>query len=136
MTAEEAAATVDTNIAVYALSLHDKADRAAVLLRGTAFLSVQVLNEYANVGLRKRRDPWDVVAADLALLRDVVPRILPIDDEASRAAVRIGERYRLSVYDALMLAVALAGGARTLYSEDMQHGLMIDGTLRIVDPFR
>jgi predicted nucleic acid-binding protein len=136
LTGSEGPATLDTNIAVYALSLDAKADRAATLLRNSDFLSVQVLNEYANVGLRKRRDPWDVIGADLAALRDAAPRILPIDDDASRAAARISERYRLSFYDALMLAVALAGGARTIYSEDMQHSLVIDDTLRIVDPFR
>ena len=136
MSESEGPATVDTNIVVYALSTDDRADRAADLLRGASFLSVQVLNEYANVALRKRRDPWDVVAADLAAVRDMVPRILPIDDEATRAALRIGERYRLSFYDALMLAVALTGDARTFYSEDLQDGLVIDGRLRIVDPFR
>jgi predicted nucleic acid-binding protein len=136
LTASQGPATVDTNIAVYALSTDDRADRASALLRNSAFLSVQVLNEYANVALRKRRDPWDVVAADVSALRDTVPRILPIDDQANRAALRIGERYRLSFYDALILAVALAGDARTFYSEDLQHGLVVDGRLRIVDPFR
>ncbi len=136
MTASDGPTTVDTNIAVYAISTDERADRASELLRESAFLSVQVLNEYANVALRKRRDPWDVVAADLTALRDIVPRILAIDEQASREALRIGERYRLSFYDALMLAVALAGDARTFYSEDLQHGLLIDGRLRIVDPFR
>ena len=136
MTASQEPATVDTNIAVYALSTDGRADRASALLRSSAFLSVQVLNEYAHVALRKRRDPWDVVAADLAALRDIVPRILPIDEHANSAALRIGERYRISFYDALMLAVALAGDARTFYSEDLQHGLVIDARLRIVDPFR
>ena len=136
MNGSDGLSTVDTNIAVYALSTEEKAKRSARLLRGAAFLSVQVLNEYANVGLRRRRDPWDVIAADLADLRDAVPNILPVDEPAHCAALRIGERYRLSFYDALMLAVALAGGARTIYSEDLQHGLVVDGTLRIVDPFR
>ena len=128
--------TLDTNIAVYALSTDDRAQRASTALRGAAFLSVQVLNEFANVGLRKQGSPWDLVAAQLGALRDAVPRVLPIDDDDNRAALRIGERYRLSFYDSLMLAVALTGGARIFYSEDMQHGLVIDGTLRIVDPFR
>jgi predicted nucleic acid-binding protein len=136
LTVGEGPSTLDTNIAVYALSTDDRADRAWESLRTSAFLSVQVLNEYANVGRRKRGDPWDVVAAHLAALRDAVPRIFPIDADASRAALRIGQRYRLSFYDSLMLAVALAGGARTFYSEDMQDGMVIDGTLRIVDPFR
>jgi predicted nucleic acid-binding protein len=136
LTAPAGPSTVDTNIAVYALSTDDKADRASAALRASAFLSVQVLNEFTNVGRRKRQESWDVIAADLADLRDAVPRILPIDDDANHTALRIGERYRLSFYDSLILAVALAGGARILYSEDMQHGLVIDGTLRIVDPFR
>ncbi len=136
MTASEEPSTVDTNIAIYALSFDEKADRAIVRLRESTFLSVQVLNEYAHVGRRKRRDSWATIAADLVDLYEAVPRILPIDDEANRAALRIGERYRLSFYDSLMLAVALIGGARTFYTEDMQHDLLIDGTLRIVDPFR
>ena len=136
MTALEGPSTLDTSIAVYALSTDERADRAASVLRASAFLSVQVLNEYANVGRRKRADPWELVARHVAALRDAVPNILPINDDANREALRIGERYRLALYDALMLAVALAGGARTIYSEDMQHGRVIDGRLRIVDPFR
>jgi predicted nucleic acid-binding protein len=129
-------ATADTNIAVYALALDEKSEIAAKALRECAFLSVQVMNEYANVAVRKRQDPWDVVAADLDALRDVVPAVIAVDDAANREAVRIAERYRLSFYDSLMLAVALSHGARTIYSEDLQHDLVIDGTLRIVDPFR
>ena len=136
MNALPESSTIDTNVAVYALSIDEKADRAIACLRESAFLSVQVLNEFANVGRRKRGDSWDTIGADLADLRDAVPRIFPIDDVANRTALRIGERYRLSFYDSLMVAVALTGGARTLYSEDMQHGLVIDGTLRIADPFR
>lgn len=128
--------TADTNIAVYALAVDERAEIAAKALRDCAFLSVQVLNEYANVAARKRHDPWDVVAADLDALRGVVPAIIAIDDAANREAVRIAERYRLSFFDSLMLAVALSRGARTIYSEDLQHDLVIDGTLRIVDPFR
>lgn len=136
MSGAEGPHTVDTNVVVYALALHPKAERAGALLRSCAFLSVQVLNEYANVACRKRRDPWDVVAADLQDLRALVPSIKPVDEEANASALRIAERYRLSFYDALIIAVALANKAATLYSEDMQHGLVIDGSLRIVDPFR
>lgn len=128
--------TIDTNIAVYALSLDARANRAGAVLRSCAFISVQVLNEYANVGLRKRRDPWPEIVEDLNDLRAAVPRILPIGVTAHDEAVRLAARYQLNVYDALMLAVALEGGARTIYSEDMHHDLLVDGTLRIVDPFR
>jgi predicted nucleic acid-binding protein len=47
----------------------------------------------------------------------------------------IAERYKLSVYDAMIVAAALLGGCDTLYSEDMQDGLLIDNQLRICNPF-
>jgi predicted nucleic acid-binding protein len=48
----------------------------------------------------------------------------------------LAERYRLSLYDAMIAAAALLAGCATLWSEDMQHGMTLDGRLRVVDPFR
>jgi predicted nucleic acid-binding protein len=130
------AATGDTNIVVYAFSSEEKTKTAMAALKLCSFLSVQVLNEYASVSLRKRRMSRAEIEADLASLERAIPHIIPVNVAANRDALRISERYRLSFYDSLMLAVALSGGAKILYSEDMQHGLVIDDTLRIVDPFR
>jgi predicted nucleic acid-binding protein len=41
----------------------------------------------------------------------------------------------VSFWDALIIDAAIAGGATTLYSEDLQDGLEIDG-LTIRNPFR
>ncbi|MDO8595344.1 MAG: hypothetical protein Q7R45_01855 [Sulfuricaulis sp.] len=41
---------------------------------------------------------------------------------------------RLSFWDALIVQAAIEGHASTLYSEDMQHGLTVDG-LKVVNPF-
>ena len=38
-------------------------------------------------------------------------------------------------YDALIVAAALLAGCRTLHSEDMQHGQVVDGRLTIRNPF-
>lgn len=129
-------ATADTNIVIYALTSSSKTEGATNVLRACQFLSVQVLNEYANVSMRKRQLSWSRISGDIEELKKAVGSVLAISDAANAEALRIAGRYRLSFYDALMLAVALAGGARTIYSEDMQHGLVIDGALRIVDPFR
>lgn len=128
--------TLDTNIVIYALLRESKADAALAALGASDFLSAQILNEYASVAFRKLRRTWSEIAADLVVVREAVPTILPLDERANLDALRIAERYRLSFYDSLIIAVALAGGAQTLYSEDMQHDLVIDGTLRVVDPFR
>jgi len=43
-------------------------------------------------------------------------------------------RYRFSFYDSLIIAAALEANCQTLYSEDMQHGQIIE-TLTIQNPF-
>jgi predicted nucleic acid-binding protein len=131
-----AAVTVDTNIAVYALSEGAKAQAALVALRSATFVSVQLLSELANVGRRKLGLGWPDVALLVEKVREAVATVIPVTNELVGEAIRIAERYRLSYYDSLMLAAALSGGAQTFFSEDLQHDLIIDGTLRIVDPFR
>jgi predicted nucleic acid-binding protein len=128
--------SLDTNVAIYAFTNDDpKAVAARIVIQRADFVSVQLLNEFANVTLRKQGRPWPDVKAALDRLRRTLPKILPIDDETHMEARRIAERYRLSFFDALMLASALLGGARTFYSQDMQHGMTIDESLRVVDPF-
>lgn len=128
--------TIDTNVAFYALAVEgSKADQAKDILDKTDFLSVQVLNEYASSVRRKLNRNWGDIDYDLRLLRNAVGRICPVNDEANLNAVWLADRYELSFYDAVIVAVALANGATTLYSEDMHHGLVIDAQLTIIDPF-
>jgi predicted nucleic acid-binding protein len=47
----------------------------------------------------------------------------------------LAERYGLSVYDAMIVASALIAGCTTLWSEAMQDGLLVEGELRIMNPF-
>ena len=127
--------TADTNIAVYALVKGDKAARARRLLAAVDFLSVQVLNEYMNVARRKLLRNWTEISEDVDLLLQLAGDVRPITLIASLSAVRLAARYKLAPYDAVMVAVALANDASTLYSEDMQHGFVIDGRLTILNPF-
>ncbi len=129
--------TLDTNVAIYAFDdSTPKAPIARAVLAKAAFVSVQLLNEFANVTIRKQKRSWADAQWGVSRIADAVPQVRAISAAETADALRIGERYRLSFYDALMLAVSLSGGARTIYSEDLQHDLVIDGTLRIVDPFR
>ena len=128
--------TVDTNVAVYTVSPASGKDaRAAEVLSQVDFVSVQLLNEFVHVARRRLRFDWPDVARGLAGIRTLVGTVSPITVPAHDDALWIASRYRLSFYDSLMLSVALIGGARVFYSEDMQDGLVIEDTLRIVNPF-
>ena len=93
-------------------------------------------SEYANVKWRKFKRPWRQIDQDVVLLRDAIPLWYAVEIADTRKAVQLADRYKLQFYDALMIAVGLAHGATTMFSEDMQHGLVIEETLRIENPFR
>jgi predicted nucleic acid-binding protein len=112
----------------------DKADRAEVILRAGGLISAQVLNEVANVMRRKLAMSWMEINEGLALIRSVCPAELLSVETHDRGRL-IAERYGLSVYDAMIVAAALLGGCKTLYSDDMQDGLVIDRQLSIRNPF-
>jgi predicted nucleic acid-binding protein len=72
----------------------------------------------------------------LAAIRALCPTILPINLDTHAAALHLVERNGFTIFDALIVAAALQAGSDTLWSEDMQHGMAIDGRLRILNPFR
>ena len=104
-------------------------------MHGGGTISVQVLNEMANVMRRKLSMPWSEVDEVLTLIRSMcAPE--PLTVEIHDRGRLVAERYGLSVYDGMIVAAALVSQCDILYTEDMQHGLVIDGQLRIQNPFR
>jgi predicted nucleic acid-binding protein len=131
----EVKAFIDTNVLLYLMSADtQKADRAEVILRNGGLISVQVLNELTNVARRKLAMSWPDVNEFIGLIQSVclVERLTLETHDRGR---QLAERYRLSVYDAMILSSALIAGCDILYSEDMQHGLLIDQQVQIQNPF-
>ena len=125
----------DTNVVLYLMSPDAaKADRAEALLALGGVISVQVLSEFVAVATRKLRLSWAEIQEILAQLRAVCS-VEPITIETHERALQIAQRYGLSIYDALIVSAALIAGCKTLHSEDMQHGQVIERQLTIRNPF-
>lgn len=62
--------------------------------------------------------------------------IVPVNTKTHEIGLRLAERYGFSVYDSFIVAAALQANCDTLWSEDMQHGMLVDQRLRIVNPFK
>ena len=132
---------VDSNILIYAHDL-DAGDRhrraadclAALWHTGAGLLSTQVLQEfYVNV-TRKIGVPLPRTMA-----REVVRAYAPwvqswITSETVVRASEIGEIWRISFWDGMILAVAEQSHAVELLTEDLNHGQVIAG-IRVVNPF-
>ena len=56
-------------------------------------------------------------------------------DQLSRASY-LRDKYMLSYWDSLIASSAINARCEFLSTEDLQDGLIIDGTLRIVNPFK
>jgi len=126
----------DTNVLLYLLSADAaKADRVEEALAAGATISVQVLNEFAAVALRKLGMTVTEVRDALEPIMTVC-KVLPITVETHQRGLQIAERYRFLIYDALIIAAALDSGCTTLYTEDMQNGQLIDDVLTVRNPFR
>jgi len=130
---------LDTNILVYAYDLDAPGKRAVAqqLVEegwanlGRTAISVQVLQEL-HANLRKRRVPL-VEAAQV--LRDFAT--WPVVDntlELLLAVLQDQQRWKLSLWDALIVAAARASGASELITEDLSDGQDYGG-VRARNPF-
>jgi predicted nucleic acid-binding protein len=125
----------DSNVLLYVASPRDfRADRAEKIISGGGTVSVQVLNEVTYVARRKFAMDWAEIEQFLGGMRAFVAvRDLTLATHAE--AIRLAQTFRLAWYDALIVAAALLAGCDRLLTEDMHHGLVIDGSLRIENPF-
>jgi predicted nucleic acid-binding protein len=126
----------DTNVLVYAVGQKDKrTETAEALLAGGGVISVQVLNELANVSRRKLGMSWEEIDEAVAAIRVLCPSPVPLTIDIHDAGRRIAAKYGYSMFDGLIAASALEAECDTLYSEDLQDGQVIEGRLTVRNPF-
>lgn len=126
---------LDSNILLYLLSGEPrKADRAHELAAEGGVISVQVLNEFAHVALRKFKAPWPVIHEHLTAFRALFD-VMPLTIESHELGISLSRTARFSLFDGQIIASALIAGCDTLYSEDLQDGQVIEDRLTIRNPF-
>jgi predicted nucleic acid-binding protein len=124
----------DTNVLLYLLSGDQaKANAAETLVASGGIVSVQVLNEFASVATRKLHMLIPEVREILGTVRRLCT-VHSLSVESHDQGLEVADRYRLSVYDAMIVASAHQAGCKSLYTEDLQDGMAILG-LTIRNPF-
>ncbi len=129
----------DTNLLIYLYS-EDELDKQAQILTQiknteNRWISTQVLNELSNTLRRKFKLEYADIVKVIAEIRANF-EIITVQIETIELALKIAEKYRYSYYDSAIIAAALESSCTLLYSEDMQHNQIIEGQLKIVNPFR
>jgi predicted nucleic acid-binding protein len=135
-----ALAFFDTNILVYTDDINDqeKQSRAIQLFwehqsRGTAVVSLQVLQEYFAAVTRKLGVAPEQAQRKVELLARC--NVVRFDSRDVIAAIELHRLTRVSFWDAMIIHAARTAGAAVLFSEDLQHQ-SVSGGVRVVNPFR
>ena len=132
----------DSNILLYAVSTNpseaEKRARAFEVLadRDNLALSVQVLAEFYHQATRRSRlnslSHQEAMRFIESLRR--IP-VQPVREEVFRRGTELSNRYRISYWDAAIIAAAEAIGCEAVYSEDMNDQQDYGG-VRVINPFR
>lgn len=133
-------AFIDSNIWLYALIQGQdttKEAHANTLIQTIPVIAIssQVINEVA-VNLIKKAAFTEEEIRTLVNSFYQLYTVVPLIQDTLLSASRLREHYRISYWDSLIIASGLTCGASIIYSEDMHHGLIIDASVTIVNPFR
>ena len=133
---------VDTNVIVYAYdkSAGDKHRVAVNIMKdlwqsGLGTISTQILQEFFVTLTKKIQAPLDI-----SVVRETIRRlsrwdVVLVEVDTIISATELQERYKYSFWDSLIIASAIAGGAKTILSEDLSEDQAIQG-VTIKNPFR
>ena len=128
---------LDTNILVYSYSFTelDKQKISRKLIEETdSYISTQVLQELVNTLTKKFGKTWKE-AKEVVIESGKNNKVFSNESKTISDACLIAEKYQYSFYDSLIISSALSCNCKTLFSEDLQNGQVIEGNLKIVNPF-
>ena len=131
---------IDTNVLVYFVDgrNQDKQSIARTVIADAIgnpeyVTSLQVLNEFANVSLKKLWMTEDEVRQYIEAFQSI--RIVFQQSGWTVRALEIRRQYGLQFYDSLLLAAAAAAGCDEFWTEDLNDGQMYCG-IKAVNPFK
>lgn len=133
-------AFVDTNILIYAAGGAEVDARKKQIARKITLLShlrisVQVLNEFIAVARNPKKLNLSRKEESHWLSEWYEFKISPLTFQTFHKALELHLRYEFSHWESLVIAAALEEKCHVLYSEDLQHGQVIEG-MEIINPFR
>jgi predicted nucleic acid-binding protein len=127
---------LDTNVLIYNHGNEGDAKQviADSLFDNVPVISTQVISEYLNILKRiSKMGKCDLLKICAEWLKDC--QIQSVNLSTVKLAHDLIQKYDFQLFDSIIVASALEAGCDILYSEDMQHGLLVESKLKIINPF-
>jgi predicted nucleic acid-binding protein len=128
--------SLDTNVLIYNHGIDGDAKQliADSLLDNVPVISTQVISEYLNVIKRiSKMSKSDLLKMCAEWLENC--QVQSVSLSTIKLARHLVERYDFQLFDSIIVASALEAECDILYSEDLHHGLVVEGKLTILNPF-
>lgn len=129
---------IDTNIWLYAFIETDETAKSTLartlIQESEPIISTQVVNEVCVNLLRCANFTEEQISRLFESFYEKY-QITELTKPVLLMASQLRQRYSLSFWDNIIVASALSAGVSVLYSEDMQHGLIIEEQLLVYNPF-
>jgi predicted nucleic acid-binding protein len=130
---------LDTNVLLYAaLAKNDEPRKFQIsrdLIAAWNFgLSTQVLGEFFVNAQRKSQRPLSAREAAAFVVRLDTRPCVAIDLDVLHMAIGHAQRFRISYWDAAIVAAAELLESPILYTEDLNHG-QVYGSVKVLNPY-
>lgn len=126
---------LDSNVLIYAYTSDDRREQAIDLIAEGGVISVQSLAEFIHVARRRLKIDGPLLFEAVRKLTDNLHIGGSVTLDVLHEGLAISQRYKLSVHDSTLIAVALQSGCDEFLSEELHHGLVINGRLTVRNPF-
>ena len=126
---------LDTNVLIYAVATDERGDIARALVADGGVIAAQSLNEFTDVSRRKLKKSWGEIDDDIEALLTTCTVAETVSVGLHKDGRRIAQQYRLRIFDAMLVAIALETGCDSFVSEDLQDKMIFDGRLTVSNPF-
>lgn len=128
---------VDSNVWLYALlkgqSEHKQHIAQHIIQSKNIIISVQIINEVCYQLYRNKTFSEEELKKLITGFYKKY-QVIGLEQEILVGAADLRKNHKFSFWDSLIVACALKANCSILYSEDMQHGFMIN-QLEIINPF-
>lgn len=130
---------IDSNIWLYTFIKNQDLTKAAqaktLIQKSSVVVSTQVINEVCVNLVRKTKLPENEIQQLIySFYRRY--RVINLTQDILLQASKLRQRYHFSYWDSVILAAALSANLPVLYSEDMQHNMIVEDKLTIINPFQ
>ncbi|MFC0262186.1 PIN domain-containing protein [Fontibacter flavus] len=127
---------VDTNVLLYFLdtSMANRRDISADIILQNPFFNSQSLSEFVNVLNRRWKYPKEKIVEVLGKILEIC-QYVPLKQSTISIANELVRKYDFQIFDAFIVASALENDCEVLYTEDLQHLLLVENKLKIINPF-